>query len=278
MRTLALKFLVLLCPAVLALSAAGTAKASDCSSASLEGVSFRYCLTRNAGESVLYFLHAAQADETQWERSGPFSGAALEGSWRRAGRALPSVISISFGPTWILTSEKAVKLGAALPALEKKLLGSSARRRLLAGTSMGGLNAGLLAIANPSLFERAALLCPAVSPLNPFASPAEQAQFKRATPGVNQGGLDAWTALFRPLYGTAEGFERERLERKAASARASSTLFLVAFNERDQLGFAPGALALESAARGRLRVGLERVGGGHCKNVFTENVARFLSP
>jgi pimeloyl-ACP methyl ester carboxylesterase len=268
-------FLVYTFAALLAFTLTHSARADECGPQLVAGKNARVCVRENPrSDTVLYFFHSATANETQWEMGGPFSGAVLLQKWARLGLEAPSVISVSFGPTWIFSPAGARAFAASLPALEKKSLRASIRRRWVTGVSMGGLNTGLLALSNPGFFEKAALLCPAASTLSPFASAGEVNDFLRSNGGVKADGVSVYVTLFAPLYGTPESFQRQRLDRLAREAARSSTALYLAYNERDQMGFAGGARELERSGQ---HFTTEAVAGGHCKDIYTDGLARFFA-
>lgn len=255
------------------------ARAAACGSETIGGQAARYCLSENpASDTVLYFFHAATANEQQWENGGAFSGRALQERWQRLGVKAPSVISVSFGPTWIFNASSARAFHNSLRSLEAKLTRSRIQQRWAAGASMGGLNTGILALQLPGVFAKAAALCPAISTLSPFASAAEREAFRAQTSGTDRASLDLYANLFQPLYQNENRWQRERLDLEARERNPGATRLYVNYNGRDQMGFAAGGSAFAQALKQKnSRTQVEAIGGGHCKDIFTDQLARFLS-
>lgn len=136
----------------------------------------RYCVHRaRAGTNgdIVYHLHGRNLDERIWNDDTYFT-ALLQAQWQ-AGRAPPpTVVTVSYGGTWLLTPKgKRPESGLLedfmerLPAIEAKV--GAPRRRILLGESMGGLNVLVAALSYPRSFDKAAALCPGVYAVSPFA-------------------------------------------------------------------------------------------------------------
>lgn len=146
--------------------------ASQCAAAG----PLRYCVHRDqrgTNGDIVYHLHGRNLDEQIWNND-TYLTAMIQGEWQR-GRALPpTVVTLSYGSTWLLSSkgEKAESglledMIARLPAIEAKI--GQPRRRLLLGESMGGLNVLIAGLSYPTRFAKVAALCPGVYSVSPFA-------------------------------------------------------------------------------------------------------------
>ncbi len=270
-----MKFFLLLSIA-LTLACPAHARAA-CGSEQINGLPLRYCESGQASDTVLYFFHSATGSEQQWDSKGPLGGDTLKNEWTKLGIHNAAVLSISFGPYWVLNKDSAKKLADVLPALEKRLYGAAARKRLAFGTSMGGLNAGLLSLHNPGLFEKTAMLCPAVSTLSPFASAHETSAFASTVKSAKADGVQIYQQIFAPLYGSESRWQSERLDKNVRSPYPTDGSFFLGINDRDQMGFAPAGEALyRNLLEKGFTVSRETVRGAHCKAIFTPAVARFL--
>jgi S-formylglutathione hydrolase FrmB len=85
------------------------------------------------------------------------------------------VVSLSYGPSWLLAPKGGAEqsgllddLMAKLPAIEQKI--GAPRQRILLGESMGGLNVLVAGLSYPDRFDKVAALCPGVYEVSPFAS------------------------------------------------------------------------------------------------------------
>jgi S-formylglutathione hydrolase FrmB len=137
----------------------------------------RYCVHRSqvgTNGDILYHLHGRNLDEQMWNDDTYYT-ALVQGEWQRSGVIPPTVVTISYGPTWLLApkgekpdSGLLEDFMARLPAIERDL--ENPRRRLLLGESMGGLNVLVAGLSYPEQFAKVAALCPGVYALSPFAS------------------------------------------------------------------------------------------------------------
>lgn len=130
---------------------------------------------------VLFHFHGSGGSEQLWkERYYPEQ---LREYWKSHGLKQPIVVSISFGPIWLVSEKNSSDVSGILemlrdeiiPAIEKKH--GLSGRRLALGESMGGFNVLQLAMKT-KLFSRAAILCaPVTDTIHPFSSEKEISQF-----------------------------------------------------------------------------------------------------
>ena len=142
--------------------------------------SLRYCIYRDrrgTNGDILYHLHGRNLDERIWN-DDTYLTTMVHSEWQRSGALPPTVVELSYGPTWLLTpkGEKADSgllddMMRRLPAIEAKV--GRPRRRLLMGESMGGLNVLIAGLSHPSRFAKIASLCPGLYTVSPFASFSE---------------------------------------------------------------------------------------------------------
>ncbi len=138
---------------------------------------FKYCTysaVHGVNDDLIYHLHGRNLDENSWNDDTYFT-AMLQNSWQRAGVKPPKVVSISFGPIWLLAKKgQAEKSGLleeflrAIQTVESKI--GKPRSRILVGESMGGLNVLTLGFAAPAQFSKIASLCPGLYLDSPFSS------------------------------------------------------------------------------------------------------------
>lgn len=139
--------------------------------------SLRYCVYRDrrgTNGDVVYHMHGRNLDERIWN-DDTYLTALIQSEWQRRPELPPTVVTISYGSTWLLTPKGETPdsgllddLMARLPAIEGKA--GRPRRRLLMGESMGGLNVLIAGLSYPSRFAKVAALCPGVYSTSPFAS------------------------------------------------------------------------------------------------------------
>lgn len=136
----------------------------------------RYCVYRAVGGvngDIVYHLHGRGLDERIWN-DDTYLTAMLQARWQAAGAPPPTVITLSYGPSWLLTPKGRMSdsgllddMMRRLPAIEAKV--GSPRRRILLGESMGGLNVLIAGLSYPDRFAKVAALCPGVYVDSPFA-------------------------------------------------------------------------------------------------------------
>ena len=137
----------------------------------------RYCIYQaEAGTNgdVVYHLHGRNLDEHIWNDDTYYT-AMLQAEWQLSGALPPTVVTMSYGPTWLLTPQGEKPDSGLLDDFMERLPGIEARigtprRRLLLGESMGGLNVLVAGLSYPSRFAKVAALCPGVYAVSPFAS------------------------------------------------------------------------------------------------------------
>jgi pimeloyl-ACP methyl ester carboxylesterase len=135
-----------------------------------------YCIYRDkrgTNGDILYHLHGRNLDERIWN-DDTYMTAMIQHEWQQGKALPPTVVTLSYGPDWLLTprgrkprSGLLDDLMARLPAIEAKA--GAPRRRLLMGESMGGLNVLIAGLSYPDRFARVAALCPGVYATSPFA-------------------------------------------------------------------------------------------------------------
>jgi S-formylglutathione hydrolase FrmB len=145
-------------------------------------VKYSYCITQDEtshNPDVLYHLHGLTLDEKAWRRTDYYPEM-IRQVWKYENLEAPTVVSVSFGPVWLLVEKNASKLSglfevflkAVIPQIEASL-GGVKGKRLLIGESMGGFNATQLLLKAPGEFAKTAILCPAITAISPYASAAD---------------------------------------------------------------------------------------------------------
>lgn len=235
--------------------------------------SLRYCVHRAAGGvngDVVYHLHGRNLEAEIWNDPSYFT-AMVQAHWQNAGMLPPTVISLSYGPVWLLAPKgQADRSGLldtvwpAISAIEARV--GKPRRRMLMGESMGGLNSLVLGLSQPQHFDKVAALCPAIyldSPFTPIGQIREAMVRTGAEPRIIFG---IWQ-LSRRYVSNAEEWRRFSplaLIEGAAVQAARPSLYLSA-GLHDRYGLYEGTerLAQRAAQRGLLAE-WHPVYGGHC--------------
>lgn len=242
----------------------------------------RYCINRapqGTNGDVLYHLHGRHLDERIWNDDS-YLTAMLQAQWQDHGALPPIVVTLSYGPTWLLTpkgtrpeSGLLADLMRRLPEIESTT--GAPRRRLLMGESMGGLNALIAGLSEPRSFAKIAALCPGVYVDSPFASLATvRAGLKRtgANPKV---ALGIWLLAGKYIGNEAEW---RRISPLALIDRAGPDYpaLYVSNGLYDAYGNYEGSkLLTERAAQRGVHIEWRPLYGGHCATDVT-SLSRFL--
>lgn len=242
----------------------------------------RYCVYRAAAGTngdIVYHLHGRNLDEQIWNDDTYFTGM-LQAQWQGSGVVPPTVVSLSYGPAWLLApkgrqpgSGLLEDLMARLPEIEARV--GRPRHRILLGESMGGLNVLVAGLSYPSRFDKVAALCPGVYAVSPFASLStirSAAERTGANPRII---LGIW--LLARKYAADDG-EWRRISPLALAERAAPgypALYL-SCGLYDAYGNYEGTERLASMTRQRgVRTVWQPNYGGHCA-VNVPSLAEFL--
>ncbi len=142
--------------------------------AETEPTAWSYCVHRQPGSrsaDLVVHFHGRRGTE-RWWNDRTYYTAELYEHWRNAGVDAPTVVSISFGPLWVLTDETRTAFADHVLARAREhaaaWAGHDFDRQRLVGESMGGYNALLAAFDDGAPFDRVAALCPPLSEVSPF--------------------------------------------------------------------------------------------------------------
>lgn len=260
-----------------------------------ESVPYRYCLdSENPIEqalqenaNVVYFLHGMGASENEWSTGKSYRE--LRSRWHQKGNTQPIVLSISFGPLWLLTdtpkigprSLRSLFTEDIMSALEARFAIRDPKRVLL-GESMGGFNAVQLLAKNGGKFKRVALVCPALATVGPLSSEDEILSYiDRHRPYVQPDWVRNTIALTRSEFPTeTDWLKHDPFMIVLKLTHASPKLF-VSCTTQDEHGFYEGAVrfAREADEQGVATKWLPIIGGSHCRQTEAslKALAEFLA-
>ncbi|MBL7555843.1 MAG: hypothetical protein JNM24_08470 [Bdellovibrionaceae bacterium] len=255
----------------------------ECFSEAADGS--RYCIYRarqGTNGSVFYYLHGRNLDEHSWNDDTYYT-ALVQKYWETHGHKPPIVVSISYGPIWLLTPKNGAEKSGLLETFVSRLipkienrLGFTPRSRGLVGESMGGLNSLIVGLNRPELFQRVASLCPPVyhiSPFDPWSAIWNEIKTTGAEPKTIAGII-----LLGKKYvsNTAEWNAMSPLELiKNFSLNHRVALYLSA-PLYDKYGIFEGVEKMAYIGRERgLNLVWQPLYGGHCA-VDTNSVAEFM--
>jgi pimeloyl-ACP methyl ester carboxylesterase len=233
----------------------------------------RYCVhaaTGGVNGDVVFHLHARNLEAEVWNDPTYFT-AQLQAYWQNAGLLPPMVISLSYGPVWLLAPKGQAEHSGLLETIWPDVQAIEARvgppkRRMLMGESMGGLNSLVLGLSQLQHFDKVAALCPAVYLDSPFA-PLSQLRKGMVRTGADPLTVAGIWQVSRSYVANAEEWSRfsplELIER-AAVQKARLSLYLSA-GLYDRYGLYEGTERLAQRAA-QLGVSTEwhPLYGGHC--------------
>jgi len=269
----------------LALVDSSFALGHQCGADKIDGVEYKWCIDQ-APESreVLYYLHGAGRNEAAWSQSD--DTALIQRQWLARKAQPPTVITVTFGPLWMLTEAARAKSPALYPLFVKKIMprleakiGGVQGRRLLKSESMGGFNASQLVLKNPELFSRVVLSCPAIASLSPYASQAEIDAFLDRNKEFIDRNL-VWQLLewARLEFPSEADWRRHSPLLLAEGVGRDFPAIYLSCGDRDQFGFFEGVAKFADTLKHRgAAVTWESLPGGHCVE-NAKAIADFLLP
>ncbi|XGC79375.1 alpha/beta fold hydrolase [Bdellovibrio bacteriovorus] len=228
-----------------------------CGNETINKINYRYCL-RNPehtnSKDIIYFFHGLTGDEESWFRM--WWGTLIIQKWWEFWGYKPRIATISFGGRWLLNDTKKSKLSTfvstkVIPSLEKKMGGLQDGQRHAIGQSMGGFNAAHLSLKNPGLFNRVALLCPALSTVSPHASQQEVKNYIRRTrafPFLVRKMINISREVFPTLQEWKDNDPMYLLKNYKSTKRSK---FLVSIGLADSYGFQEGSRQFVQMAQGK---------------------------
>lgn len=231
----------------------------------------RYCVYRDrAGTNgdIVYHLHGRNLDEQAWNDDTYYT-ALVQAAWQERGVRPPTVVALSYGPTWLLAPQgRAPDSGlledliARLPAIERQV--GEPRRRMLLGESMGGLNVLVAGLSHPDRFDKVAALCPGVYKVSPFASLGEIRSAMQRTGADPKIIFGIWRWARRHYADDREWQASSPLTLLERAGAATPELYL-ANGLHDTYGNFEGTRALaRRAAELGVRTEWHPLYGGHC--------------
>lgn len=150
---------------------------------------FKYCIhtaEQGVNGDVAFFLHGRNLSEQIWN-DDTFYTAMIQKYFADQKIKPPTVVTVSFGPVWLVTPKNQREKGGLLdviyneviPTVEQKT--GAPKRRIIFGESMGGTNSLVTALNSKKLFAKAGILCPGIYKITPFAPFGEVQEFIKRT-------------------------------------------------------------------------------------------------
>lgn len=243
----------------------------------------KFCVYRARSGSngdIVYHLHGRNLDERIWN-DDTYWTSMVQSEWQRSGVTPPTVVTLSYGATWLLVPKGSQPesglledLMSNLPAIEAKI--GAPKRRILLGESMGGLNVLIAGLTYPERFAKIASLCPGVYTIPPFAS------FSKITDALKRTGADpkiafgVWYMARKYVSNEAEWKRISPLDLITKADSRYPALYL-SNGLYDAYGNFEGTdLLAKSAVRRGISVDWHPIYGGHCATDIS-SLASFLS-
>ncbi len=249
------------------------------------GEGSHYCIYKakqGTNGGLVYHLHGRNLDENGWNDDNFFT-ALVQKYWASGDRKPPVVVSVSYGPIWLLTPKGLGKksglletfISQTIPKIETRL-GFVPSYRALTGESMGGLNSLIAGLRHPEVFQRVAALCPPVyriSPFDPWATIWNEIKVTGAEPKTIAGII---LLALDYIQNVAEWNAINPLELiKSFEGKASAAFYLSA-PLYDKYGVFEGNNELVETAKKRgINLKWHPLYGGHCA-VDINSFADFL--
>jgi hypothetical protein len=246
-----------------------TEQGYSCYAVKNQGRNFKYCISTTATDrptEVLYYFHGLLGDEKQFFKDKR----ALKAReiW---GQHSPTIVTISYGPEWLLVKKNSRPNSGllkhfqekALPYIESKL-DFKPTKRYLVGASMGGANVLSLYFDNPKLFDKYAALCPAIMGIGPFVSKEERKKYASLT---NAKMLYVQLARFLMwlYFPTNDLFNKENPLFKTSQLNSQSPNLYLSCGRQDQFGFFYGTNKFfEDGLKKKAPLAFSPLEGGHC--------------
>jgi len=246
-----------------------TEQGYSCYNIKNQGRNFKYCISTTPTDrptEVLYYFHGLLGDEKQFFKDKR----ALKAReiW---GQKSPTIITISYGPEWLLVKKNSRPNSGllkhfqekALPYIESKL-NFKPTKRYLVGASMGGANALSLYFDNPKLFDKYAALCPAIMGIGPFVSKEERKKYVSLT-GAKMLYVQLARFLMWLYFPTNDLFNKENPLSRVSELNPNSPNLYLSCGRQDQFGFFYGTSKFyEGGLKKKAPLAFSAVDGGHC--------------
>jgi Putative esterase len=250
-----------------------------------------YCVTKTKGSKnpdLLYYLHGKEKEleAKTWSEDKEYYTARVREEWGKLNYDPPTVVSISFGPVWLLAEknsddnpsglyEKVVK--QIMPLIENSLKFKG--KRVLLGESMGGLNGSELVLKSPALFKRAAILCPPMVKISPFSATLESdVQHYITETGADPARVGQMVFISQAFLKKDKDWENfsPLILGETKLGKNTPPLYL-SCGRSDEYGIFKGVQSFEELAKSKgVNVEWVPLDGGHCV-VDVPSVSKFLA-
>lgn len=247
---------------------------------------FTFCVYRAAQGTdgrLAYHFHGRNLDAQAWNDDTYYTSM-VQARWAALGVTPPTVVSVSFGPVWLLTPPGAAPKAGLLDVFREKVMPAVEAQtgpptaRLVFGESMGGVNALAAGLGLPGAFSQVVALCPPLYETSPFADWATTWATLEKT-GADPKLVLALRRLATDYFADEAAWQAfSPLSRVQRPPPPGAPALYVSVGLYDAYGSYAGAERFTRDARARgWRVDWRPLYGGHCA-VDVESVAWALLP
>ncbi|MEE2742797.1 MAG: alpha/beta hydrolase-fold protein [Bdellovibrionota bacterium] len=248
---------------------------STCEETDTDRLTWNTCVIKtkdSKSKDVIYYFHGKDGDEKTWLENYSVTGM-LRDYWQENNIDAPTVVTVSFGPIWLLVRNNGTATGGLLELVSGKILPelnsrfANEGKRILLGQSMGGFNAMQLYLEDSLRFDKAAFICPAIGQLSPFASDEEVLDYIQRTKASPDkvSDLIRLSKMFIPDLGFWKKTSPLILADKVLGEE-SSPIYLSASLE-DDYGFYEGSLLFKNILKGKgVEINWRPLSGKHCSH------------
>ncbi len=253
-----------------------------------------YCIHKpktNSSNDIVYYLHGGGGSEFTWQENWYYTSQ-IRTEWNKKGVQVPTVVSISFGESWLLAKQNEspysglfeVFTSKVIPMIEQSL-GGLKGRRIVFGESMGGFNSIQLSLKT-ALFDKAGILCSPMAELSPFGTKQEVQRhiekssawqyYKSHDPNAVINSVDSIIQLTKAFYPTKEAWSSSDPMKLAINSTSLSTEMYVAVGFYDRFAAYEGnEIFVGYLMSNGFKVDWRPQWGGHCA-VDIPSLATFL--
>ncbi|WP_435275248.1 alpha/beta hydrolase-fold protein [Psychrobium sp. nBUS_13] len=243
-----------------------------------EREAFSYCISRDLeskSERVIYYFHGRNGNERWWNDDTYYTGE-INQHWRKKGADVPTVVSVSLGPLWLLNQDSLRQLNEVLIPNIESTLPFNVAERLAVGESMGGVSVLTLWGQGTPKFDGVAALCPPLPMVSPFDDLKSLISYLGSSTTSIQRGL-MMMIMGRALYENDEQWRTlDVIEALKDGKKSITTPLYLSCGKRDDWGCMDGSLSLVVLAKRRnIPLQWEPREGGHC-DIDSKSLADFL--
>lgn len=249
-------------------------------------VDWKYCVhTPQDGKTngnVAYLLHGRNLSEQTWNEESYFTGQ-IQQYWQTNKLIPPIVVSISFGPVWLLTPKGQSGVSGLLEVFTQTIIPEVEKRtglpksRIVFGESMGGVNSTTLAVQSGHLFKRVGMMCPTIYQISPFQPLSEIQKFVNRT-GADPKTITGIIQLAKIFFATEDEWKaNDHFQLLEKLDPATAPEMYMSCGLYDAYGNYEGteAFALKAKKKG-LKLEWHPQYGGHCV-IEVPSIAEFLA-